>query len=231
MDKQFFITPEHPCSYLDSRQATTLFLDPEETVTPQLYQLLSDNGFRRSGRHLYRPHCADCRACMASRVPVAAFRPRRRHRRVLQANQDLETRIEPARFDARHYALFARYIAGRHSDGEMFPPSEEQYQSFLMGSWADTQFVCSYLRNELVAVAVTDRQQDGLSAIYTYFEPDLPKRSLGVHSVLTQIDWCKSLQLSYLYLGYWIRESDKMAYKATYRPIEVMTANGWVSLE
>lgn len=227
---RFFITPEHPCSYLEARSATTLFLDPDADLTPPLYQLLSDNGFRRSGAHLYRPHCQSCQACKASRVPVASFAPRRRHRRILRANQDLQVTVEPAGFSQDYYTLFERYVAGRHRDGEMFPASEEQFRSFLLGDWSDTQFLCSYLEDQLVAVAVTDRQPDGLSAIYTFFDPDLEARSLGAHSILTQIDYCQRWKLSYLYLGYWIAESPKMAYKASYRPIEILSDNRWTLL-
>ncbi|MFK7913631.1 MAG: arginyltransferase [Pseudomonadales bacterium] len=228
--QRFFITPQHPCSYLEGYSATTLFLDPDAEVTPALYQLLSDNGFRRSGGHLYRPHCQACNACKASRVPVARFSPRRRHRRILRTNQDLRITVEPAHFNETHYGLFERYVAGRHRDGEMFPANEQQYRSFLLGAWSDTLFLCSYLDDRLVAVAVTDRQPDGLSAIYTFFEPELEARSLGAHSILTQIDHCQRWGLSYLYLGYWIAQSPKMAYKASYRPIEILSDNQWTTL-
>lgn len=229
-DKQFFVTPAHDCSYLAERQATTLFLDPSERVSAQTYQILSQNGFRRSGKYLYRPHCGACQACMATRVPVAKFAPRRSQRRIARANADLSIAIEPAEYSQPHYELYARYVAGRHQEGEMFPPSVEQYQTFLLDSWSDTLFVCSYLDDQLVAVAVTDRQPDGLSAIYTYFEPTLPRRSLGVHSILQQIQLCRDWQLRYLYLGYWIRDSAKMAYKTDYRPIEILTDNRWLTL-
>ena len=228
--RQFFITPEHACSYLPDRQANTLFLDPRETTTPALYQTLSENGFRRSGSHLYRPHCAGCRACVPSRIPVAAFVPRRRHRRVLRRNADLRLRIEPGVFSRASYELYARYIEARHRDGDMYPPSADQYRSFLLSPWSRTRFLCTYLDSELIAVAVTDVLPDGLSAIYTYFDPELDRRSLGVFSILAQIDYCRSLDLSYLYLGYWVKDAEKMTYKTEYRPVELFLGGRWVAL-
>lgn len=226
--KQFYLTPGHPCSYLPRRQAQTLFLDPREAVTPALYQALTEQGFRRSGSHLYRPHCRTCQACIPSRIPVADFTPRRRQKRVTAANADLRVEVIPAAFDPDCYELYARYIAGRHRDGDMYPPSIEQFRSFLLSQWCDSLFVCSYLGDELVATAVTDRLAGGLSAIYTFFDPDRSERSLGVFSVLQQIELCRSLGLDYLYLGYWIRDCAKMRYKIDYRPIELLANSRWV---
>ncbi len=229
-NSQFFVTPPHPCSYLDNREATTLFLDPRQAVSAEQYQVLTENGFRRSGSHLYRPHCRRCQACIATRIPVRHFQPRRRHRRVTRRNADLATVIEPARYSEPHYALYERYVAGRHGDGDMFPASVEQFRSFLLGNWAESLFVSSYLNNQLVSVAVTDRQPRGLSAIYTFFDPDLADRSLGVHAILEQLRLCSRWALPHLYLGFWIRDSPKMNYKLDYRPIEVLTERGWTTL-
>jgi leucyl-tRNA---protein transferase len=229
-NKQFFITPGHACSYLPRRQAHTLFLDPRETITPATYQQLTEQGFRRSGGHLYRPHCRTCRACIATRIPVARFEPKRRQRRTLKRNADLTVQVHRAAFSARFYDLYARYIAGRHGDGDMYPPSKDQFRSFLLSQWSDTLFVCSYLEDVLVAVAVTDRQPHGLSAIYTFFDPELPERSLGVWSVLQQIELARRLGLPHVYLGYWIRNSDKMDYKTDYRPVELMLNGEWTEL-
>ena len=229
-NKQFYITPAHPCSYLPHRSAHTLFLDPRDTITPATYQVLTEQGFRRSGAHLYRPHCRVCQACIPSRVPIAEFRPKRRHRRVLKRNDDLVVEVRQAAFSSRAYALYARYIAGRHRDGDMYPPTEDQFRSFLLSHWSDTLFVCSYLDGQLVAVAVTDRQSRGLSAIYTFFDPDLADRSLGVWSILQQLELCRQLGLPHLYLGYWIRDSEKMRYKTDYRPVELFVNGRWVTV-
>jgi arginine-tRNA-protein transferase len=222
-----FLTPEHPCSYLAGESARTLFVDPNLQLSQNRYQQLTNAGFRRSGSNLYRPHCERCQACQPSRIPVSAFEPRRRQRRVLERNRDLVLRREPARFSRALYSLYARYIEARHQDGGMFPADEEQYQSFLLCDWADSEFLVGYCGTELVSVAVTDRLADGLSAIYTFFEPSLGQRSLGALSILKQIEWARSLDLDYLYLGYAIRNSPKMRYKFEYRPLEVLTGAGW----
>jgi leucyl-tRNA---protein transferase len=226
-NKQFFITPGHPCSYLPRRQAHTLFLDPRETITPATYQQLTEQGFRRSGGHLYRPHCRSCQACIATRIAVASFKPSRSQRRTWRRNRDLTVQVHRAAFAPRFYDLYARYIVGRHGDGDMYPPSKDQFRSFLLSQWSDTLFICSYLDDALVAVAVTDRQPQGLSAIYTFFDPERPERGLGVWSVLQQIDLARKLALPHVYLGYWIRNSEKMSYKTAYRPVELMLNGEW----
>ncbi len=228
--KQFFVTPPHACSYLPDREATTLFLDPRETVAIEGYQLLSENGFRRSGGHLYRPHCKLCSACMATRLPIVNFTPKRSQRRAVKRNRDLRVELEPAQYSDEHFALYANYIASRHGDGDMYPASAEQFRSFLLSTWSDTFFVSAYLENVLVSVAVTDRQTRGLSAIYTFFDPDLAARSLGVFSIMQQIALCERWALPYLYQGYWIRDSPKMNYKLDYRPVEVLTNGRWVTM-
>ena len=226
MKRRFLLTPEHPCSYLE-RDARTLFLDPREDHAPNTYAALSGVGFRRSGDHLYRPHCGDCSACVATRVPVQQFRLTRRFRRVLARNDDLAMRIEPAGYGDEAYALYERYIQERHRDGDMYPPSPDQFRSFLLAEWSDTRFLSTYQGERLVAVAVTDVLANGLSAIYTFFDPSLAGRSLGVLSILRQIGVCQHAGLPYLYLGYWIEEADKMRYKTDYRPIELFRGQGW----
>jgi arginine-tRNA-protein transferase len=227
--RQFYLTPEHGCSYLPGRQAQTLFLDPRDTITPALYQVLTEQGFRRSGGHLYRPHCRHCQACIPVRIAVEDFRARRKQRRVLARNGDLEVHTEPAGFSRRYYDLYARYIYGRHRDGDMYPPTIDQFRSFLLSQWSRSVFLCSYLNDELVAVAVTDQQPQGLSAIYTFFDPDLSARSLGTWSVLQQIELCRRAGIPHLYLGYWIRESAKMRYKIEYRPVELFLDGRWTA--
>ena len=227
---QFFLTPKHPCSYLPRNNAQTLFFDPRETVTPPLYQTLTDQGFRRSGSHLYRPHCGSCQACVPTRLPVEDFNLSRSQRRTLKRNSDLTVRVEEAAFTKRHYHLYERYISLRHADGDMYPASEDQYRSFLLSPWSNSLFVSLYKEEQLLSVAVTDQQQHGLSAIYTFFEPTETKRSLGTLSILQQISLCQELALPYLYLGYWIRDCEKMAYKINYRPTELFVNNAWVRL-
>jgi len=228
--RQFYLTPAHPCSYLPGREAQTLFLDPRDTINQDLYQGLTEHGFRRSGGHLYRPHCGECQACVPTRIPVDRFEPRRSQRRVLARNADLTLRLEPAIFSRRYYELYARYIQGRHRDGDMYPPSTDQFRSFLLSQWSNSVFLNSYLDSELIAVAVTDQQAKGYSAIYTFFDPDHVDRSLGTFSILKQIEHCRRTGIPHLYLGYWIRESRKMRYKVDFRPVELLMDGRWTTL-
>ena len=226
----FYLTPAHPCSYLDRSDAQTLFADPRRIITSSNYQRLSDYGFRRSGGHLYRPRCNHCQACIAVRVPVEQFKATRGQRRNQRRNRDLRVVVEQARFTQRHYHLYERYISLRHADGDMYPPSEDQYRSFLLSSWAKTSFICAYEGQRLLSVAVTDQLEDGLSAVYTYFEPNVQHRGLGVFSILQQIGLSQSLGLYYVYLGYWIKESQKMSYKSQYRPLQMYIDGRWLLL-
>ncbi len=226
---QFFLTPKHPCSYLNRDNAQTLFFDPRQIITADIYQALTDQGFRRSGSHLYRPHCGSCNACVPTRVPVDQFQLRRSQKRIVKRNSDIELRIEEATFSRRHYHLYERYISLRHADGDMYPPSEDQYRSFLLSPWSNSMFLSLYQDNRLLSVAVTDKQANGLSAIYTFFEPNEARRSLGSLSILKQIEFCQQLGLPYLYLGYWIKDCNKMSYKTQYRPTELFVNNRWVT--
>ena len=226
---KLYATHPHPCSYFGDREAQTIFIDPDMSPSPLLYSELSRRGFRRSGNHIYRPDCKRCKECIASRVPVMTFEASRSQRRTINRNADLSTEVLPAP-STQAYPLYERYINGRHRDGDMFPPSREQFDSFLGESSATTAYVHFYAEGALVAVAVTDILDDGLSAIYTFYDPDLNKRSLGVYGILWQISHAKSLNLPYVYLGYWIRDCQKMAYKTDYRPIELLINSRWVRL-
>ena len=227
---KFFATPEHDCSYLEGRQATTLFVDPAARVDNKLYSKLSALGFRRSGRHIYRPHCVACSACIPIRIPVADFAARRRQRRIRQRNADLEVRLRAPEMTDENYALYASYITERHADGDMYPPSPEQFRAFLLCEWSDTCFVEFRAQGRLVAVAVMDRVQDGLSALYTFFDPELSQRALGVYAILWQIDHARELGKPFLYLGYWIKQCQKMSYKTSYRPLEMFVGERWARI-
>ncbi len=225
-----FATHPHVCSYLPDQQATTLFIDPAARIDAIVYDQLSEMGFRRSGPHLYRPHCTHCNACIPARVPVNRFVRNRRQRRIWARNQDLRV-VDLASIDGdEFYRLYARYIEGRHRDGDMYPPSRQQFDSFLTREWDITRYFCFYDGEHLVAVAVVDVMQNGLSAIYTFYDPDLSQRSLGAFAVLWQIEHARTLQLPHVYLGYWIKECRKMSYKIDYRPIELLISNKWLTV-
>lgn len=220
-------SPPHACGYLAGHTASSLFIDPEARLDGHSYAQLLRQGFRRSGAHVYRPHCPGCSACVSARIPVADFAPRRRQRRAWRANADLEVRFTPPRFDPEHYALYQAYTAGRHEDGEMANASAVEYRDFVVADWCEAELIEFRLDRRLVAVAVTDRVPDALSAVYTFFDPALAGRSLGVYAVLSQIARAQALGLTHLYLGYWIGACRKMRYKADYRPLELLIGGRW----
>lgn len=227
----FYASAPHPCSYLEDREAVTLFADPKAKMTPALYSALSDLGFRRSGEYVYSPRCPSCSECLPVRVPVADFIPDRSQRRNWKRNQDLEVSILPAEYRESHFELYQRYIHSRHPDGSMATPDREQYNRFFGSSWCETRYVEFSLDGRPLAVAVIDMLEHGLSAVYTFFEPDEYKRGLGVFAVLWLIEEVKRRGLPYLYLGYLIYDSPKMSYKAHYHPLEVYRHGGWQPFE
>ena len=227
---KFYATQPHDCSYLEQQQAVTLFLDPAEPIDEEVYGRLSELGFRRSGDHLYRPHCPRCKACVPARIPVELFTPNKQQKRIYKRNQDLQVERRPPRLTDEIYQLYSRYINTRHADGDMYPPSEQQFSSFLVSDSSFCEFNEFRLDGRLLAVAVTDRLANGLSAVYTFFDPDEPRRSLGRYAILWQIEEARRSELPALYLGYWIRNCRKMNYKTEYRPLEMLISQRWVRI-
>lgn len=228
---RFFTTPAHDCSYLEGKQAITLFADPLAKIDKDLYSSLSSVGFRRSGTHIYRPYCQTCTACIPVRIPVAQFEARRRHKRVLQANQDVKVITREPLLTEEYFSLYDDYISERHDDGDMYPASRDQFQSFLVDGRPEASFFEFRDSQKLLAVAVADELNDGLSAIYTFFDPSERTRSLGVFAILWLIEHAVELELEYLYLGYWIKQCQKMSYKMDYKPIELYVNNSWIRLD
>jgi len=226
---KLFATQPHDCSYLQGKRATTLFVDPDEIITTDLYVRLSNLGFRRSGAHMYKPHCSDCDKCIPSRVSAKDYHFTRSDRRVLKRNSDLSLEYETSIEGAEHYELFERYINQRHSDGDMYPPSWEQYADFL-GSHCDlTRYLCARDREgKLLMVAVLDSTTDGLSAVYTFFDPSEEKRSLGHLAILVMLQLIRDSRADYLYLGYLIEDCVKMSYKIRYQPLEILQKGEWI---
>lgn len=228
---RFFTTPAHDCSYLEGKQAITLFADPLARIDKDLYSSLSAVGFRRSGTHIYRPYCQSCTACIPVRLPANDFTPRRRHKRVFRANSDITVTIHAPALTEEYFALYDRYISERHDDGDMYPASRDQFQSFLVDGRPEASFYEFRASEKLLAVAVADELNDGLSAIYTFFDPDEDARSLGVFAILWLIERVGRMELDYLYLGYWIKQCQKMSYKMDYKPIELYVNNSWIKLD
>ena len=223
----FYATPPHECSYLSDKQATTLFADPRFPKNRQLYSALLGNGFRRSGEHLYQPYCTGCSACIPIRIPVNDFKPTRNQIRTWKRNHDLIIRPRDTGFDLHHYELYQRYLVSRHAGGGMDNPTPESYMDFLTANWADTVFLEMKHENQLLAVAIVDRMDDALSAVYTFFDPEFSNRSLGKFAILYEINEASRTGLSWLYLGYWIAECKKMNYKNEYQPMEYFLDGKW----
>lgn len=222
-----YLSAPHACSYLADCRSQSLFADPNAPMSVTLYSHLLRQGFRRSGHHVYAPHCEHCRQCVSVRIPVAEFAPRRNHRRVLRDNPDVELIERPAAFDAEHFALYQRYTQARHEDGEMAKASSTEYMRFLCSDWCETRFLELRVQQRLLAVAVTDVTDDGLSAVYTFFDPEMQAKSPGTLAILRQIELARVRRRPYLYLGYWIQDSRKMAYKGRFRPLELWRDGAW----
>ncbi len=227
---KFKVTVDHECSYLPEKQARTLFVDPEFPLTMAHYSYLAKAGFRRSGDHVYRPFCRDCGLCIPVRIPAASFKPDRSQRRVTKSNQDLVIREHTAEFDEQHYQLYRKYMQARHKGGGMDKDSRHDYEHLLKASWSESILLAFYLEDNLIMIAVTDVLEDGLSAVYTFFDPEYAKRSLGVYGILSQLEQVKKRRLEYLYLGYWNPQSNKMSYKSRYQPLEFFNGEFWQPL-
>ncbi|MCP4391864.1 MAG: arginyltransferase [Gammaproteobacteria bacterium] len=227
----FFASAPEPCSYLDDRKSVSAFANPHMDMDMNTYNELIQHGFRRSGGYIYRPHCPHCQECVSVRVPVHKHKFSRNEHRVIKRNSDIRISIMPGRYRDEHFDLYRRYINSRHDEGSMANPNKSDYHRFLICDWTDTLFFEYRLNRILIAVAVCDITDSGLSAVYTFFDPDYANRSPGHFAILCQINESQQRDLDYLYLGYWIRDCNKMSYKRRYKPLEAFLNDQWVNLD
>jgi leucyl-tRNA---protein transferase len=229
---QFYVTTPYPCGYLPKKLAQSLIASPQHLIDTKVYSSLITQGFRRSGKFAYRPHCETCKACIAVRVVLANFLPNRSQKRAVKQHADLQVRILPLHFNQAHFNLYQQYQAARHGDDQDLSQSKdeaEQYRQFLCQSNVESLMIeFKNAQNQVKMVSVVDIVHDGVSAVYTFYDTTDVKASFGTYSIMWQAEWTKSLNLPFLYLGYWIENSAKMAYKQQFKPQQKLIDGEWV---
>jgi len=227
---QFYLTSAYPCSYLPGQMARSLVATPNELVDSAAYSELIRLGFRRSGAYNYRPQCSQCQACVPVRLVVDEFERNRTQRRAWKAHSAMTAAVLELVYDPAHHELYRRYQSSRHAGGGMDQDDQNQYERFLLHSHATTYLVEFREGDALRMVSLIDKVNDGLSSVYTFYDPDLPHASFGTYNILWQTALCRELELPYLYLGYWIENSRKMTYKINYQPLEGLIESRWQRL-
>ncbi len=234
---EFYVTAPAPCPYLSGRNERKIFSYLSGDTAPSTNALLTRRGFRRSQNIIYVPACEACNACVPVRIVAEDFDVTKSRRRILTRNADVIRRIKPARATSDQFSVLRGYLDARHDDGGMADMTVLDYASMVEETNVDTMIVEYSLRDDitgeeqLIAVALTDRLTDGLSMVYSFFEPEVDTRSLGRFMILDHVALARELELPYIYLGYWVDGSRKMNYKADFQPLEKLTANGWVRMD
>jgi arginyl-tRNA--protein-N-Asp/Glu arginylyltransferase len=227
----FYLTAPYPCSYLPDLQARSQVATPAFLINPALYSQLVLHGFRRSGAYIYRPRCDNCCACVQMRVSAKQFSPNRSQRRAWMRHASLDATLHPLQDKPEYYELYQRYQRARHPEGGMDSDDKDSYQTFLLQSQIDTLLVEFRDGGILRMVSVIDLLSDGLSSVYTFYDPDIPRSRFGVYNVLWQIEMCRKLNLDFVYLGYWIENSRKMSYKTQFQPAQGLQNGVWMPLK
>ena len=233
---QFFLTTESECPYLDGHKERKLFTHLSGRRAQTMHALLSDHGFRRSQNLIYRPACENCAACMSARIVVPRFAPSKSQKRSQSINRDISAIAGPPHATEEQYDLFRRYLSSRHAGGGMNQMSFIDYEYMVEDTPVETAIIEYRLESDtdrpLVGVALTDHMPDGLSMVYSFFGPDMERRGLGNFMILEHITRASVAGLAYVYLGYWVKNSPKMAYKARFGPLEVqLGTSGWHALD
>lgn len=227
---QFYLTAPYPCGYLQGRLAQSLIAVPNFAIDTAGYSALLRHGFRRSGNLVYRPQCPTCQACVPVRLAVQQLNPNRSQRRAWRRHAGLEAKVMSIHYAEEHYVLYHAYQQARHAGGGMDRDDSKQYRSFLVDSLVDTRMVEFREQKLLRMVCVVDRVTDGLSAAYTFYDAKDTHASYGTYGILWLAQWCRELHLPYLYLGYWIAASSKMAYKRHFHPLQALMDGTWRTL-
>ncbi|TAL83464.1 MAG: arginyltransferase [Rhodanobacter sp.] len=224
---RLFQTLPHACGYYADRTAQNLVIDPAAPQLDKLYGAALERGFRRAGGHVYLPNCPQCHACTPCRIDVEHFQPDRSQRRCHDRNADLQVSESMPGYNRERHALYERYLQNRHPGGGMDEAEASDFRRFLTAPWSPTLFLELRLRERLLAVAVTDVSINGLSAVYTFYDPEEAGRSLGTYAILQQVALARRRGMPWLYLGFWIDGHPKMDYKRRFRPLQIRTADGW----
>ncbi|MCW9035345.1 MAG: arginyltransferase [Alphaproteobacteria bacterium] len=227
----FYTTPLQPCPYLDDQVERKIFTELSGNQSREHYNHLSRGGFRRSHHIAYAPACPKCQACLAARIDLVNFKPSKSQKRTLKLNQSLQMAEAPSVATDEQFKLFSRYVVSRHGDGEMATMGRIDYR-FLVEETSLDSHILEFRDStgQLIAACLIDVLDDGISAVYSFFNPDNPKLSLGNFMVLSLVSYAKSLDLPYVYLGFWIKGSPKMSYKERFRPLEVFINGNWEKL-
>ena len=227
---QFYATTAYQCGYLKDQRAQSLIAAPQHLITTEVYSGLLLQGFRRSGKFAYRPHCEQCNACIAVRVPVITFTANRSQKRAFKQHNELNVQLKPLAFSQAHFELYSAYQKARHDVEHDEVKNLEEYRNFLTQSNIESYMLEFTDRGQLKMVSVVDVVNDGISAVYTFYDTTDKKASYGTYNVLWQLEWAKSLNLPFLYLGYWIAESPKMAYKQLFKPQQKLIDGEWLQI-
>lgn len=228
---RLFETVVDECPYLEDQQSASILVDPEHQVDDALFAMLSRSGFRRSGEMLYSPKCPTCSACMSVRIPTARFQASRSQKRVWRKNQDLHVSIEAVSFKQEHFEMYMRYQYHRHPESSMCDEDPAKYIGFIESEFSRSKFLCLFLGEDLIGISVIDQFEGGLSAVYTFFEPQYSNRSLGTYAILYLCKLARMRDIPFVYLGYWIDGSQKMDYKRNFKPIQGYQDRRWTDLE
>jgi len=233
---QFYVTTPYQCGYIPKKLAQSLIASPQNLVDGQVYSGLIQQGFRRSGKFAYRPHCENCSACTPIRIKLDNFKPNRSQTRAYKKHANLEASIQPLNFQEKHFELYTRYQKLRHPEDALSNIEEknevEQYRQFLCQSNVESVMVEFKDEQDITKiVSVIDIVQDGVSAVYTYYDAEDVNASYGTYAIMWLSKWTKSLNLPYLYLGYWIAESPKMVYKQQFKPQERLIDGEWLTID